>query len=206
MFKALRRGENLRSVPEGSNEKTSETGRAGHSHVPLVLFFVTVVFLVALVPFGPVLRAQDLGPRLGFGPVFFVGPFDDSLMEETAGVGGLVRVSKPLNQDVSLAGGVGLAAYVLHGSEAADYALNPQLSLIVTLRGTTRFPYVLVGVGGYLPLRSEIAGDRFFTAHGGVGWAWPLQRVSLYLECDPAIGIREEKSTLLVPIRAGIIF
>lgn len=152
------------------------------------------------------LRGQDLSPRVGFGPELLVNANDEELSEKNAALGFRLRASKPLNTDVSAAVDLGLLGFFVQGQQSADYSLNPQISLIVTLPGRSWAPYVMGGVGGLFPVSGPADGGVAMTVHGGYGWARLLSDVSVYMEIDPALVLRQEATRLLIPLRAGLIF
>lgn len=149
-------------------------------------------------------QAQDLNPRFGLGVGLVANPTDDGLSDDDVGLAFRGRVSKPLNSDVSLAGTIGFYAFAFNGTETADYILNPEASLIVTLNGATRFPYLLVGAGGLFPTDGD-EGARF-ALHAGYGLAWPLTSVSAFAEVTPTMAFHRSGTTFVIPFAIGVIF
>jgi len=148
--------------------------------------------------------AQDTRPKFGLGVGFVANPTDDDLANDDVGLAVRGRISKPMNSDVSLAGSVGLYAFAFNGTETADYVFNPELSLVVTLNGASRFPYLLVGAGGLFPTDGDKSAR--FAAHAGYGIAWPLTSVSVFLEVTPTIAFQESSTTFVIPLMVGMIF
>ncbi len=145
------------------------------------------------------LHAQER-PRIGLG--------FNSLISTDDGFGpGLrVRVSSPINSDVSVAIGSGFTGYVLGGRDEASYAVDPQVSLIVTRTDTpTQGTYFMGGAGAYLPINTEDS-KAAPTIHLGVGRVWLLQETSLFAEFDPALAIGETAAAGLFSFRFGVIF
>jgi len=150
------------------------------------------------------ISAQDNNTKFGLGVGFVANPTDDDLASDDVGMAVRGRISKPMNSDVSLAGSVGFYAFAFNGTTTADYILNPELSLVVTLNGQTRFPYLLVGAGGLFPTDGDKRAR--FEAHAGYGLAWPLTSVSVFLEVNPTLAFEESSTTFVVPLVMGMIF
>jgi len=162
------------------------------------------VTLIVLACTTPRLAAQDNNTKFGLGVGLVANPTDDDLASDDVGLAVRGRISKPMNSDVSLAGSVGLYAFAFNGTDTADYILNPDLSLVVTLNGQSRFPYLLVGAGGLFPTNGDKRAR--FEAHAGYGLAWPLTSVSVFLEVMPTIAFQESSTTFVVPLVVGMIF
>lgn len=116
------------------------------------------------------------------------------------------RTTLPITQDLSVGGGVGLAAFVFEGQTNAVYALDPEVSLIVTIPNPSRSATYLLGGGGYhVPFGNDppANGPSF---HLGIGRIWALQDTTLFLEFTPAIYVRENSAAGLFPLRGGVIF
>lgn len=162
------------------------------------------VALVLVAGAAPRSTAQDNNTKFGLGVGLVANPTDDDLASDDVGLAVCGRISKPMNTDVSLAGSVGFYAFAFNGTDTADYVLNPELSLVVTLNGQSRFPYLLVGAGGLFPT----SGDKNarFAAHAGYGLAWPLTSVSVFFEVTPTIAFQESSTTFVVPVVVGMIF
>lgn len=156
-----------------------------------------VVGLALLLP-GPV-QAQNQS-RVGIG-LQVLG----STADANVGPGVRVRVSTPINKDVSLAVGSGFNGFIFQGRDDAAFALDPQLSAIVSFSASNaETTYVLGGAGAYVPFgntRTE-SGPTF---HVGVGRAWLLRESSLFFEFNPGFLVGEESTTLVLPLRVGII-
>lgn len=172
-----------------------------------------IALLLALAPslFGPFLSgasfapadayAQDR-PRFGAG-VQLVGT---SAGEGNFGPGFRFRVSAPINRDLSFAIGTSFTGYIFEGQDEASYAFDPQASLIVTLPGSgTESLYALGGAGAYVPF-GETTADPGPTFHLGMGKVWLLQDTSVYAEVNPALIVGESETSLLFPVRLGVIF
>ncbi|MEM1128119.1 MAG: hypothetical protein AAGI71_15845 [Bacteroidota bacterium] len=144
--------------------------------------------------------AQSTPPRIGVG--FSLIPS----ISEGLGLGLFGRVSSPLNSDISVAVGGSLTGFVLSGRDDASYAFDPQLSLIITLpEQGNQAPYVLGGVGAFVPIRA--AGRQSGpTLHFGFGWVRLLNETSGFLEINPALVIGDADVDLVLPVRAGLIF
>jgi len=160
--------------------------------------------LLAYTGFAPSASAQETQAKFGLGVGLVANPTDDELANDDIGLSVRGRVSKPLNTDVSLAGSVGFYAFAFNGTNTADYIVVPELSLIVTLNGQTRFPYLLVGAGGLFPTDGDQSAR--FAAHAGYGIAWPLTSVSVFFEAVPTIAFNESGTTFVVPVTVGMIF
>ena len=161
--------------------------------------------VLLLVSFGGAHQSwgQDLSTRFGFGAGAVVNPSNREITDDDLGLDLRFRISQPLNGRVSLTAGVGV--FVFSSGESREYVLNPQVSLIVTLRGEKRFPYLMAGVGGLFP--DDQNRDGQLTVHAGYGWAWPFgTRASFFAELNPMVAFREEGVALMVPVRGGLIF
>ena len=139
-------------------------------------------------------------PRVGLGFNTLISTQDGF------GPGVRLRVSSPINRDLSVAIGSGFTGYVLGGRDEASYAVDPQVSLIVTRTDTpTQGTYFMGGAGAYLPINTEDSAAAP-TIHLGVGRVWLLQDTSLFAEFDPALVIGESASAGLFSFRFGVIF
>jgi hypothetical protein len=165
---------------------------------------IVCVAMIVILGHVSLAAAQDSATKFGLGVGLVANPTDDKLANDDIGLAVRGRVSKPLNSDVSLAGSVGFYAFAFNGTDTADYVLNPELSLIVTLNGDTRFPYLLVGAGGLFPTGGE--DDARFAAHAGYGLAFPLTSVSVFVEVVPTIAFNDTGTTFIVPVSVGMIF
>jgi len=153
--------------------------------------------LVAEAVFPPIATAQTMDPRVGIGFSVLASTSDG------VGLGVRGRVAVPLNSNLSIAGDFGVTGYVFEGRNEAEYAVDPQLSFIVTLPGFDRAPYVIAGAGAYVST-SETEGGPFF--HFGVGRAHLIGDTSIFYEIDPAIVIESSEVELNIPVRLGVIF
>ncbi|CAN5597233.1 hypothetical protein BH23BAC4_BH23BAC4_11190 [soil metagenome] len=172
----------------------------------LPVFLLAALLTALTIPTADAQRAP-IDPRFGVGFDLIGGFPGQNLVPSGLGVGVRGRVSIPFNADVSFAADAGLAGFVLGGRESATYLFNPQVSAIITLpRGRTAARYLLGGVGGYLPLGTSGAASGGPALHAGLGWAFPLQETSVYVEVNPALVIGGSESTVVLPVRAGIIF
>lgn len=147
-------------------------------------------------------RAQELNPRFGVGANALLSTADGF------GLGIRGRASVPVNADLSLAGDLGITAFILSGRQNADYIFDPQVSAIVSLPATrSRLTYVLFGMGGYIPAGgNDPDAASGPTIHGGLGWVIALQESSLFYEINPALIIRDEGVDVAIPFRVGVIF
>ena len=170
-----------------------------HMH-PRSFRFVLLFAVVALLPLTAHAQLQQ-PPRFGVGFQMM-----GSTAEENVGPGLRLRVSAPVNRDLSLAFGMAFTGYIFEGQDDATYAFDPQASVIVTMpvagnEGT----YFMGGVGAYLPAGDNTP-DGGPTFHLGAGKVWLLRDSSLFAEIDPAILIGENAAELLIPVRVGVIF
>ncbi|WP_457652601.1 hypothetical protein [Rhodocaloribacter sp.] len=144
--------------------------------------------------------AQDLSPRFGLG-------FNTVLStEDGLGLGFRGRASAPVNADLSFAVDVGFVGFILEGRDDATYIFDPQVSAIVTLPGVTSAPYLLGGVGGYIPLNDRDRTNSGPTIHLGIGWVRALSETTLFYEVNPALIIGEKDVAFALPFRIGLIF
>lgn len=144
--------------------------------------------------------ATQLPPRFGMG-------FNALLSSEDGlGLGIQGRASAPFNRDLSFALDLGFTGFILQGRDDASYVFTPQGSVVVTFPGTTKAPYFLGGVGGYIPLSNEDRSSGGPTLHFGLGYVQTLSETSVYYEVNPALIIGEEEVNLVLPLRVGIIF
>jgi len=129
-----------------------------------------------------------------------------STADDNVGTGLRFRVSAPINRDVSFAVGSSITGFIFEGQDEADFAIDPQASLIVNVpQGGEEGLYFFGGAGAYVPLGDSPAesGPMF---HFGGGKVWLLQESSLFLEFNPGLIIAEESTEVLFPIRVGVIF
>ncbi len=146
--------------------------------------------------------AQELRPRFGLG-------FNATLAttEGVLGLGLRGRVSAPANPDLSFAIDLGFTGFVLRGRDDATYVFDPQVSAIVTLDAQgNRSPYIIGGIGAYVPFDDADDDEGGPTLHGGFGWIQTLQSTTLFYEIDPALIIGKSSVNLILPFRIGIIF
>lgn len=124
------------------------------------------------------------------------------------GLGFRGRVSTPVNQDFSLAIGMGFTGFVLRGRDESSFVFDPQLSGIINIpqRGSPAQVYLLAGVGGYIPLSSASTNESGPSIHFGIGRVEPLSQSSFYYEMNPAVIIGETRVNFVLPFRVGIIF
>ena len=165
------------------------------------------VLLAVLLAVGSTpLVAQEIDPRFGFGVELTVNPADESLSDDAVGLGFRFRGSVPVNDDVSLAAGLGLSSFLLSGEDNAEYLLNPQLSALLTLPREGWSPYILVGLGGWVPFSDREEASGAFALHAGYGLAKRLSDTSVFVEANPNLIVRPESTLLLLPLRVGVIF
>jgi len=168
--------------------------------------FLRSIALFAFVTFVGVAMSAPLAhgqtePRFGVGFQLM-----GSTLEENVGPGIQFRASAPINRDLSVAVGASFTGYVFEGQNNATYAIDPSLSLIVTLPVMgTRGTYFLGGVGAYVPLGNNAPEAAPFF-HFGFGRVWLLRDTSIYFEIDPALAVSDSRSDLLFPVRVGVIF
>lgn len=145
-------------------------------------------------------RAQLENSRFGIG-------FNTLLSADNGfGMGFRGRLSTPINADLSFALDAGLTGFILGGRDDATWVLDPQASLIVTLPGVEKAPYLLMGIGGYFDPSDSNDTLTGPTLHVGVGWVKPLRESVLFYELDPALIIGETKVSPAIPFRIGVIF
>lgn len=168
--------------------------------VQIRLIVLLSALAVAAVAAAPPARAQsDLRFGVGFNTAFSTA--------QGVGIGFRGRVAAPVNEDLSFAFGTGFTGFVLGGREDADYLLDPQVSLILTIDSPApgQATYVLGGFGGHLPLGHD-EDRRGPTIHAGIGWVRGLYASRLFYEVDPALVIGKTRVDVVVPIRVGVIF
>jgi len=122
------------------------------------------------------------------------------------GMGFRGRIATPINADLSFAIDAGLTGFILGGRDDATYVVDPQISLIVTLPGVEKAPYLLAGMGAYLD--PSDSGDVLTgpTIHAGIGWVRPLRESVLFYELNPALVIGKDEVSAAIPFRIGVIF
>ena len=141
--------------------------------------------------------AQPAAPRYGLGFNVLATTTDG------IGIGIHGRGAIPINSNLSFGVDVGVTGFIFSGRDDADYAFDPQLSLIVTLPGSERATYLMGGVGAYIPTSNSEGGP---TLHFGIGRAQLIGETSVYYEVDPAIVIESDDVQFNLPLRFGIIF
>lgn len=162
----------------------------------LAVAFAIGLLLAAAAP----VQAQQ-SPRYGLGLQLMGTTVDDNF-----GPGFHFRSSVPLTPDVSLGLGAGFIGYIFEGRNNASYAFAPQGSIIVTLpsSGPER-TYVLGGGGAYVPF-GETGAPSGPTLHAGIGKVWLLNQSSFFLEFNPGLFIGKNSTSLVLPVRGGVIF
>ncbi|MFB6273088.1 MAG: hypothetical protein ABEL51_09375 [Salinibacter sp.] len=121
------------------------------------------------------------------------------------GPGFHVRVSTALNSDVSLAMGSGLTGFIFRGRDDAAFALDPKVSAIVSFSRTdSQTSYVLGGMGAYVPFGNTDT-ESGPTFNVGIGRAWLLEQSSFFFEFSPGFLVGEKTTTLVLPVRIGVI-
>lgn len=164
--------------------------------------FLVPVFLALGLLVVPVDRAHaQQQPRFGVG-LQLIG----TTIDGNVGPGLRFRSSVPINQDLSLGLDAGFTGYIFGGRDDAAYAFDPQVSLIVTLPGSSRERlYVLGGAGAYVPFGQTDA-ESGPTVHAGVGKVWLLNESSFFFEFDPALFVGARETHVVLPVRIGVIF
>ncbi len=158
-----------------------------------------LVFGLMLSLAGPV-QAQEQQSRFGVG-IQVLG----STASDNVGPGLHFRASTPLNSDVSLAVGSGLTGFIFRGRDDAAFALDPKVSAIVSFStADAETTYVLGGVGAFVPF-GDTDTESGPTFNVGVGRAWLLRESSVFFEFSPGFLVGEDTTTLVVPLRIGII-
>jgi len=163
-------------------------------------FRIVVLFLLLATGSSRSASAQLENSRFGLG-------FNTLLSADNGlGMGFRGRVSTPINADLSFALDAGITGFILGGRDDATWVIDPQVSLIVTLPGVERAPYILLGMGAMLD--PSDSGDTLTgpTLHGGIGWVKPLRESVLFYELDPALVIGRDKVSAAIPFRIGVIF
>jgi hypothetical protein len=163
-------------------------------------FLSTLLMLLLLGGVSQQTHAQLADSRFGLG-------FNSLLSADNGfGMGFRGRLSTPINADLSFALDAGITGFILGGRDDATWIIDPQASIIVTLPGVEKAPYLLTGIGGYLDPTDN--GDALTgpTVHLGVGWEKPLRESVLFYELNPALIIGEKKVSAAIPFRIGVIF
>jgi hypothetical protein len=143
--------------------------------------------------------AQDMGIRFGVGFNTMLSTADG------LGVGFRSRLSTPVNPDLSVALDLGATGFIFQGRDAATYVIDPQVSFIVSLpMQGDRLPYVIAGLGAYLPTESDAFSGP--TLQGGFGYVHLLHETSIFYEVNPALIIGRDRVHLALPFRVGFIF
>ncbi len=145
-------------------------------------------------------QAQLQTPRLGISLNTLLSS------EDGLGLGFRGRLASPINSDLSLAFDTGISGFIFEGQDQATWVVDPQVSLIVTLEGQTRAPYLLAGLGGYIPFGDGSTSEGGPSIHMGVGWVKLLRESTLFYELVPALVVGEETTSVAIPFRIGIIF
>ncbi len=147
-------------------------------------------------------EAQALRPRLGFGLSVVAGTTDQAI-----GVGIDLRTAWVINQDLSIGVSANFVNHILDGREGAAYFFHPNAAAIITLNSANaRSPYLILGLGGNLPLGGTADTDESGPSiHAGLGWAFALQSTSLYLEVTPIMTVVQSAVEFQLPARFGVI-
>lgn len=112
----------------------------------------------------------------------------------------------PVGGGVALSAGGGFSAYLLKGRTKGTYTFHPEGALRITLPSRSKGATTIFGGGGYhLPFGENPEGADP-TAHLGVGRIWALRESVLFVDLAPTLLIREETVSVVMPLRAGIVF
>ena len=165
---------------------------------------ITLAFFLTLALFAPdsSTNAQARRPAIGIGFSTLA-----TTGQNPVGLGFDTRLSWSLNVDFSVAAGASLVGYIFDGRDEAAYFLLPQASAIVKLDAfNVRAPYVLAGLGGYLPVSGDDRKDESGpTVHGGIGWMIALEATAVYIEVNPTLVVARKAADFLLPLRFGVI-
>jgi len=161
-----------------------------------------LILLFLLVSVITDVEAQSLRPRLGFGLSVVGGTTDQAV-----GVGIDLRAAWVINQDLSVGVSGNFVNHILDGRDEAAYFFHPNVAAIITLNSANaRSPYLILGLGGNLPLGGAADSDESGPSiHAGLGWAFALQSTSLYLEIVPAMTVVQSSVEFQLPARFGVI-
>ena len=167
--------------------------------------------LAATPVLAPTATAQSgaITPRFG---VAFNGLV---VIPDGVGLGIRGRAAVPVNSDLSMALDLGVNAMgvIFGGRNNADWVVDPTVSVVINLPngqvGGRRFSYLLAGVGGYFPTgtnenNEDLKGGP--TLHAGIGWVTPLNETSVFYEVNPALIIADSRTSVMLPVRIGLIF
>ncbi|MEM6335682.1 MAG: hypothetical protein AAF752_03895 [Bacteroidota bacterium] len=168
---------------------------------PAILLPVLLSLFVALAC-AETSTAQSRPVRVGVGLDGVVNVFDEQVSDKTLALGIRGRFSWGYNEQLSFVLGAGLAGFFLDGTNNADYLLNPQASVVIKLAESDRNPYIITGLGAYYATEDW---QQNFALHFGYGWVYPMSNSAAYFEIDPALIIRAEDTSVIVPVRVGII-
>ncbi|MFB6273683.1 MAG: hypothetical protein ABEL51_12390 [Salinibacter sp.] len=106
----------------------------------------------------------------------------------------------------ALVAGAGLSAYVLEGRRSGTYTVDPALSLRIARPSRSRGANILSGgVGYHFPFGDRALG-RGPTVHLGIGRIWALRESTLFVDLRPTTVLRDGGVSVLMPIRAGVVF
>ena len=157
--------------------------------------------IAALILFG-FSSVQAQKPKVGFGLSGVASTQDPPIA-----MGFDLRVSWPINSDLSVAPGVGVMGFVFEGRANASYFFAPNVSAIVTLTADNpRSPYFIGGLGGYMAVGNSDNNDESGpTVHAGLGWTWLMESTAVYLEVSPMLVIARNSANVLLPVRFGVV-
>jgi hypothetical protein len=170
------------------------------SQLALALFILALASTHVMAQRRP--AQAELNPRFGLGFEALFVPPGQGEVQSGLGLGIRGRASLPVNADLSFAADFGFAGFLFSGRDDASYAVNPQASAILTIPRLGRTRYLMAGMGGYFPS----TGGGGPTIHGGVGWVTPLTETSLFVEVNPALVIGRTRTSVVIPVRVGVIF
>lgn len=167
---------------------------------------VLIVLLVSMWGgFGNTALAQ--GPRGLENTQFGIGLNTVLSVNNGFGLGFRGRVSSRVNQDFSLAIGMGFTGFVLRGRDEASFIFDPQLSGIISLPQTADAEvYLLAGIGAFVPLTQASSNESGPSIHFGIGRVQLLTDSAFFYEINPAVVIGQTKVEFVLPFRVGIIF
>lgn len=155
--------------------------------------------LALLVLTTGIVRGQALRGRVGL-------QMHGSSIQKTLGPGVHLDAQLPIAGGVSIVGRGAFSAFLLNGWKNGTYTFDPELALKVALPSRSKGATTIFGGGGYHAPFGEEARGSGPTVHLGMGRVWALRESTLFVELAPTLVIREAETSLLMPLRAGVVF
>lgn len=106
----------------------------------------------------------------------------------------------------SIVAGAGISSYILEGRRSGTHTFAPKLSFKITRPSQSTGANTLSVGGGYHFLFGQQDVGTAPTAHLGMGRLWALRETTIFVDLRPTAVFRDETISVLLPLRAGVVF